>query len=187
MPSKNEIILPADLLRGLPAGIRLFSFDGEVVYRGKNGNPFDGRIFSLLPVTTDPVLYERRYEGGQHVQEVYMPIENFHGHIATVFYFYIPSKETARTGKYRAESFAAMSWGTGHWIQVTSVPCIKSLIDGQMTQGQIGVAIFKTMLGGIEKRMQTNSDYAEAMGRIVAHLRNDLQKRMQQGGASARL
>jgi len=102
--------------RSLPPGVRLFSFDGEVVYRGKNGNPFDGRIFSLMPISDDPALYARRYQGGQHMQEVYMPIENFHGHATTVFYFYMPEKDTARTGNYRAESFAAMSMATQQWI-----------------------------------------------------------------------
>lgn len=184
----NEIPLPADVQRLLPAGVRLFSFDGEIVYRGRNGNPFDGRIFSLLPVTQDPVLYARRYpQGGQHVQEVYMGIENFHGHVATVFYFYIPDKNTARTGSYRAESFAAMSWSTGQWMWVTSAPCLMSLFEGEMSKAQIGMALGKWMLGGAAKRVATTDGYVQAVDHLVAQLRNDLERTMKQGSGSSRL
>ena len=122
------------------------------------------------------------------MQEVYMPIEHFHGHIATVFYFYIPDKDTARTGSYRAESFAATSQATGQWIWVTSAPCLKSLFEGQMTTLQIGGAFAKWLMpGGKDKRLNTTDGYVQAVDNVVAYLRNDLEKRTRQDGASARL
>jgi len=82
--------LPPELQRELPAGALVYSFDGEVVFRSKNPNVNqEPRTYSLMPVTDTPAMYERRWSG-YPMQETYLSIEHFHGHIVTMFFFYLP-------------------------------------------------------------------------------------------------
>jgi hypothetical protein len=88
--------LPPELQRDLPAGTLLFGFDGEVVFRSKNPNlTNEPRTYSLMPVRDNELMYERRWNG-QPIQDTYLSIEHFHGHIVTMFFFYFPiPKSTA--------------------------------------------------------------------------------------------
>jgi hypothetical protein len=74
----------------------VYSFDGEVVFRYKNPNlNNEPRTYSLMPVEDNELMYERRWNG-QPVQDTYLSIEHFHGHIVTMFFFYFPiPKSTA--------------------------------------------------------------------------------------------
>ena len=90
------VSLPPELQRELPAGVLVYSFDGEVVFRSKNPNlNQEPRTFSLLPIQDNESMYERRWPGNP-VQETYLSIEHFHGHAVRMFYFYLPiPKSTA--------------------------------------------------------------------------------------------
>ncbi len=82
--------LPPELQRELPAGALLYSFDGEVVFRSKNPNlNQEPRTYSLLPVSDNPLMYERRWPGNP-IQDTFLAIEHFHGHTVTMFFFYFP-------------------------------------------------------------------------------------------------
>jgi hypothetical protein len=86
--------LPPELQRELPAGALVYSFDGEVVFRSKNPNlNQEPRTYSLMPVTDNELMYERRWNG-QPIQDTYLSIEHFHGHIVTMFFFYFPIEKT---------------------------------------------------------------------------------------------
>jgi len=85
--------LPPELQRELPAGALLYSFDGEVVFRSKNPNlNQEPRTYSLLPVTDNPLMYERRWPGNP-IQDTFLAIEHFHGHTVTMFFFLLSDSQ----------------------------------------------------------------------------------------------
>jgi hypothetical protein len=102
----SAVPLPPELQRELPAGALVFSFDGEMVFRCKNPNHNqEPRTFSLLPVTDNELMYERRWPG-QPLQDTYLSVEHFHGHIVTMFFFYFPIPKS--TTSQLSEKFLPM-------------------------------------------------------------------------------
>jgi hypothetical protein len=98
--------LPPELQRELPAGALVYSFDGEVVFRSKNPNlNQEPRTYSLMPVSDNELMYERRWNG-QPIQDTYLSIEHFHGHVVTMFFLYFPIPKS--TTSQLSEKFLPM-------------------------------------------------------------------------------
>lgn len=178
----NAVNLPTDVQAKLPAGVKVFGFDGEVSYRGKNNNnEFQIRTFGLSPVTDNEFMYERRYLGSS-LQETYLPIEHFQTHIVTVYYVYIPTKETARTGTYRVESIAAVSWNTQQWISVQNPNALELVFEGPI-EGRMGKELFKQFTGMVNRR-KVNDGYVTAVDALVGHLQYEMKRKLQQQNSS---
>jgi hypothetical protein len=226
--------LPPELQRDLPAGTLLFGFDGEVVFRSKNPNLIhEPRTYSLMPVTDNEMMYERRWNG-QAIQDTYLSIEHFHGHAVTMFFFYFPIpkstaselsekflpmvKEAAKgssvtqelysaaekilPGKdsedgpmYRPAAFAAMSWSTHQWLWITNTRALGTVMEGPMPISKLGKEVLKGMamstfipvVGGhlfrknaVEKRQAETDGYAVVVDKIVAYLRSEMNRKLQQ-------
>jgi hypothetical protein len=127
--------LPPELQRELPAGALLYSFDGEVVFRSKNPNlNQEPRTYSLLPVTDNPQMYERRWPGNP-IQDTYLSIEHFHGHIVTMFFFYFPIPKS--TASQLSEKFLPMVKEVAKGSQLTQeiYSTAEKLLPGKEAEG----------------------------------------------------
>ncbi len=217
----SEVSLPPELQQELPAGALVYSFDGEVVFRSKNPNlNQEPRTYSLLPVTDNALMYERRWPGNP-IQDTYLSIEHFHGHMVTMFFFYfpiaksttsqlsekflpmvkeatkssplaqdlyptaeklLPGKESEGGPLYRTAGFAAMSWSTHQWIWINS-----TLAAGFVMLGPVPITtlVAKSLFtrNFIGKRLDQNDQYAVTIDRVVTHLRNEMNRKMQQANA----
>jgi hypothetical protein len=177
----NRVDLPADVQRLLPPGTLIMGFDGEVLFRNKDLNsPWELRSFTLNPITNDNRMHERRWKGPSVQNLCLIPIEHFHGQIATVYYAYVPDKDTQRTGLYRINPFAAYSWSTQQWIQVNHPGAIKIILEGSVdTYVGVAVALTKFMLrGGKEARLRLDAQNVAAIDGIAAHVRHEMMMNM---------
>jgi hypothetical protein len=183
----NAVLLPADIQRLLPAGVKVFSFDGEVLYKYTNTKAMNQhRTFSLRPVRENAQMYERRWMIDS-MQDTHLAIENLHGHIATVYYFYLPNKETARTGKYDVRAFAAMSHSTQQWIWITGPGPAAEVLEGRPNLLDAGdftkLAKLAFLPGGRNKRNDQLRQLESTIEEVALYLRDEV-KRQQKGSAS---
>jgi hypothetical protein len=177
----NRVDLPADIQRLLPPGTQIHGFDGVVQFSHKDlSSPWECRTFSLDPVINDDRMYERRWKSVAVQNLVLIPIEHFHGHIATVYYAYVPDKDTARTGQYRVNSFGAYSWSKQEWIQVKHPGAIKIILEGSVDSLlQVPGALLKFALrGGKEARLKLDAQNSAAIDGIAAHVRREVFMKM---------
>jgi len=180
----NAVPLPPEVARELPAGTLVYSFDGELVFRGKNLNhKLEPRTFSLMPIVDNPTMYERRWLGAP-IQDTYVSVELLHGHAVTMYFFYFP---IAKSNQYRTAAFAAMSWSTHQWLWVTHPRAVESVFNGEMTMGRAFFQVALTGNRGLKKLNENSDKFAALTDRVVAHLRYEMNKKLEKDKNTGRL
>lgn len=175
----NEHVLPAEIQQLLPPGTRVLSYDGELVYRttihATDTHLIDFRQFSLTPLP-DPKMYARRWDG-EPVKDTYLTIEPFHGHRVTMYFLYLPKKDTVTTGAYRTASFAVVSLRTDQWIWVTVPKAVELIFEGGISGRMVTELLNVAAPGGYAKRLEKNNQYAAALDQVVMHLRFEFERK----------
>lgn len=198
--ASSLVKLPPEIQRALPPGVLVYAFDGEIIYH-QTDNQTGLRVYSLLPVKKDARMYERRYPHDNKLQNTHLAIEQLHGHLGTVFYFFVPKPKSSAgqflsgfkaglTGNnsgneplYDTRSFAAMSLSSRQWLWVTDPRRARAIFEGEWRFVADGLKSGFNLKGLVNK-MDT---HAAIITEVVMHLRDEAERQAEGAAPSGRL